>query len=125
MVRSIAKAEGILSEELEKIPGTGKNGRVTKKDILAYLPNRGNAIEHPVIEPTETIVEKVVKTPPPQAVQSTGNDEIIEMDRMRKLIADHMVNSVQTAPHVTSFVEADVTNIVLWRNKIKNQFWKK
>lgn len=125
LVRSIAKAEGILSEELEKIPGTGKNGRVTKKDILAYLPNRGNAIEHPVIEPTETIVEKVVKTPPPQAVQSTGNDEIIEMDRMRKLIADHMVNSVQTAPHVTSFVEADVTNIVLWRNKIKNQFLEK
>jgi 2-oxoglutarate dehydrogenase E2 component (dihydrolipoamide succinyltransferase) len=125
LVRSIAKAEGILSEELEKIPGTGKNGRVTKKDILAYLPNRGNAIEHPVIEPTETTVEKVVKTPPPQAVQSTGNDEIIEMDRMRKLIADHMVNSVQTAPHVTSFVEADVTNIVLWRNKIKNQFLEK
>lgn len=125
LVRSIAKAEGILSEELEKIPGTGKNGRVTKKDILAYLPNRGNAIEHPVIEPTETIVEKVVKTPPPQAVQSTGNDEIIEMDRMRKLIADHMVNSVQTAPHVTSFVEADVTNIVLWRNKVKNQFLEK
>ncbi len=125
LVRSIAKAEGILPEELEKIPGTGKNGRVTKKDILAYLPNRGNAIEHPVIEPAETTVEKVVKTPAPQAIQSTGNDEIIEMDRMRKLIADHMVNSVQTAPHVTSFVEADVTNIVLWRNKIKNQFLEK
>lgn len=125
LVRSIAKTEGILQSELENIEGSGQNGRVTKKDILAYIPKRGDATVQQtaasprIEEKTTPIVSSVPK------VISESGDEIIEMDRMRKLIADHMVNSVKVAPHVTSYVEADVTNIVLWRNKIKNQFQEK
>jgi len=125
LVRSIAKTEGIPAEELEQIPGSGKNGRVTKKDILAYIPNRGNTVVKPATDTSETMVQKAPIPAATIPTQVNANNEIIEMDRMRKLIADHMVNSVQTAPHVTSFVEADVTNIVLWRNKIKNQFFEK
>ena len=133
LVRSIAQAEGIAINELEQISGTGQNGRVTKKDILAYIPNKGNVAAAVVAQPVAPAapVASPVKAPVAKAAASSPsipvgpNDEVIEMDRMRKLIADHMVKSVQTAPHVTSFVEADVTNIVLWRNKIKNQFFEK
>ena len=121
LVKSIAAKEGIAKSELENINGTGSNSRVTKKDILSYLKSRKE--EKTISSPIKQTNTKVVSPKPMYNV--SGSDEIIQMDRMRKLIADHMVNSVQTAPHVTSFVEADVTNLVLWRNKIKNQFQEK
>jgi 2-oxoglutarate dehydrogenase E2 component (dihydrolipoamide succinyltransferase) len=121
LVKSIAVKEGIAKSELENINGTGSNSRVTKKDILSYLKSRKE--EKTISSPTKQTNTKVVSPKPMYNV--SGSDEIIQMDRMRKLIADHMVNSVQTAPHVTSFVEADVTNLVLWRNKIKKQFQEK
>ena len=121
LVKSIAVKEGIAKSELENINGTGSNSRVTKKDILNYLKSRKE--EKTISSPTKQTNTKVVS--PKLIYNVSGSDEIIQMDRMRKLIADHMVNSVQTAPHVTSFVEADVTNLVLWRNKIKKQFQEK
>jgi len=134
LVKSIAKQEGIAVAELESIPGSGKDGRVTKSDILAYIPNKGKS-NIPVVEPvketiaTPTVTVSVpVSAPAPaqkSAVKLMAGDEIIEMDRMRKLISDHMVMSKHTSPHVTSFVEADVTNMVLWRDKVKNQFEKR
>ena len=111
----------IALEELEKINGTGSNQRVTKKDILNYvsLGKKSNSSEA-IAKANQSIINT------PKTLQTiSGQDEIIEMDRMRKLIADHMVNSVNTAPHVTSFVEADVTNLVLWRNKTKKEFLEK
>ena len=121
LVKSIASKEGISIEELEIINGTGSNQRVTKKDILNYVSS-GKKIKtiDPIVKSNKPInsTQKPVKT-------ISGQDEIIKMDRMRKLIADHMVNSVNTAPHVTSFVEADVTNMVLWRNKTKKEFLEK
>lgn len=131
LVRNIAKTEGITVEELEVIQGTGTHGRITKKDILGYLPERGSKkTTAPVIEEKPKTVETaapVVKSQEPSGpvVTAGPGDEIIEMDRMRRIIADHMVMSKRTAPHVTSFVEADVTNIVLWREKIKKEFEKK
>lgn len=190
LVKNIAAQEGISNAELDKIPGTGAEGRLTKDDLLNYLEKRyiitsqpANpqveetpaatstqqpepvAAPEPVIEaakpevvfaaPTpepEPVIEvpksaPVVETPKPEPVfeapkaepasqtvtesiskssaSMSGNDEIIEMDRMRRLIADHMVMSKHTSPHVTSFVEADVTNLVLWREKIKNAFEKR
>ena len=132
LVKSIAKQEGIAVAELETIAGSGKDGRVTKSDILAYIPNKGKS-NIAVVEPVkETVAAPAVIVPaaapaPAQksAVKLMAGDEIIEMDRMRKLISDHMVMSKHTSPHVTSFVEADVTNMVLWRDKIKNQFEKR
>ena len=121
LVKSIAAKEGITKSELENINGTGSNSRVTKKDILSYLKSRKG--EKTISSPTKQTNTKLDSPKPIYNV--SGSDEIIQMDRMRKLIADHMVNSVQTAPHVTSFVEADVTNLVLWRNKIKKQFQEK
>ncbi|GAB4385405.1 MAG: dihydrolipoamide acetyltransferase family protein [Salibacteraceae bacterium] len=121
LVKSIARTEGIGLEELESIPGSGKDGRVTKKDILAYLENRG---AKPAGSPAAA-APSAPNAAPAQAVSAasiSGETEIIEMDRMRKLIAEHMVRSKHTSPHVTSFVEADVTNVVLWRNKMKKQF---
>jgi 2-oxoglutarate dehydrogenase E2 component (dihydrolipoamide succinyltransferase) len=121
LVKSIASKEGISLEELEKINGTGSNQRVTKKDILNYvsLGKKSNSSED-IAKANQPIINT------PKTLQTiSGQDEIIEMDRMRKLIADHMVNSVNTAPHVTSFVEADVTNLVLWRNKTKKEFLEK
>lgn len=116
LVRSIAKKEGVEIEELASIGGSGKDGRVTKKDMIQYVEAR---IDRPTpVKATPAPVAKI--TPPPTIVGM--DDEVIEMDRMRKLIANHMVMSKQTSPHVTSFVEADVTNIVLWRNRVKNQF---
>jgi 2-oxoglutarate dehydrogenase E2 component (dihydrolipoamide succinyltransferase) len=129
LVRSIAEKEGISSNELESIPGTGKDGRVTKKDILSYLPNRTGDVataapsqsngSATTAAPAPTIK---AEAPKPSSIASMQGDEIIEMDRMRKLIADHMVMSKQTSPHVTSYVEADMTNIVNWRNKVKGEF---
>lgn len=122
LVRTIAKAESIGAAELDRIPGTGAQGRVTKQDILAYLGNRGQA---PAAAPAPQAVQQArpAEVAQPAAARSvSGNVEIIEMDRMRKLIADHMVMSKQTSPHVTSFVEVDVTPIVQWRDRIKKEF---
>ena len=123
LVRSIAQEEGIDILELETIPGTGKDGRVTKKDILAYLSKRSSASAPKTIKPENSSETKVQFSAP--SVPTMEGDEIIEMDRMRKMIANHMVMSKHVSPHVTSFVEADVTNIVNWRNKIKNEFFKR
>lgn len=120
LVRNIAKEEGISAAELSKIPGTGKDGRVSKQDMLAYLKTRGAAA--PVQQesaPTPSISQ------PRASVSISGADEIIEMDRMRKMIASRMVDSKRISPHVTSFVEADMTNIVLWRTKNKDAYKKK
>ena len=118
LVKNIAKKENIGIAELDQVPGSGSNGRVTKKDILAYVENRG-AVGSP--QPAVSSGQpSAVRRPP--SVSVSGATEIVEMDRMRKLIADHMVMSKHTSPHVTSFVEVDVTNIVNWRNKNKAAF---
>ncbi len=125
LVRTIARQEGISQAELDRIPGTGQEGRVTKKDILAYLEQRKAA---PSLEATPSSVPAAPPIPPAPATAppvEMGNVEIIEMDRMRRLIAEHMVMSKRTSPHVTSFVEADVTHLVLWRNRVKDEFRKK
>jgi 2-oxoglutarate dehydrogenase E2 component (dihydrolipoamide succinyltransferase) len=111
LVKNIAKQEAIGQAELDAIPGTGKDSRVTKNDMLSYLKNRDQGISAPT---------KPHSAPVPLTI--SGEDEIIEMDRMRKMIADRMVSSKQISPHVTSFVEADMTNVVTWRNKMKNIF---
>ena len=126
LVRSIAQEEGINNSELESVNGTGKDGRITKKDILAYLSNRSAApVSTPApkaSKPSNTIAPAQITAPKVPAMEG---DEIIEMDRMRKMIANHMVMSKHVSPHVTSFVEADVTNIVNWRNKVKDEFFKR
>ncbi|MBK6935928.1 MAG: 2-oxo acid dehydrogenase subunit E2 [Chitinophagaceae bacterium] len=132
LVLNIAASEGVSMVELENIPGTGNEGRVTKKDILQYVSQRksGKAVSY---EPPATSFSKsaAVNETEPVATQNSqlaaysGNVEIIEMDRMRRLIADHMVRSKQTSPHVTSFTEADVTNLVQWRDKVKKDFEKR
>ena len=124
LVRSIASKEGLSLEDLECIQGSGKNGRVTKSDLLDYLNNKTQTTANPNSS-TSTELEPKKVTSPPQTVSMSCDKEIIEMDRMRKIIADHMVMSKQTSPHVTSFVEADVTTLVNWRNKIKNEFKKR
>ena len=126
LVRSIASEEGLSIEELDSIQGSGKEGRVTKTDLLNYLNNKTQATTSPKpsASPTPAPAPKTVSSPPP-TVSMSGDKEIIEMDRMRKLIADHMVMSKQTSPHVTSFVEADVTTLVNWRNRIKSDFKKR
>ena len=127
LVKSIAEKEGISMNELEAINGSGKEGRVTKKDILDYLPNRNTTVaaSAPVAATTASAAAPAqVKAAPKKAnISINAGDEIIEMDRMRKLIANHMVMSKQTSPHVTSYVEADMTNIVNWRNKNKDAFF--
>lgn len=131
LVRNIAKEEGISVSELDAINGTGAEGRVTKKDILSYVENRGSAptaapapAAQPAAQPQSA---PKAAAPAPQAppVSMGAGDEIIEMDRMRKKIAEHMVMSKHTSPHVTSFVEADVTNIWNWRKKVKGEFMKR
>lgn len=134
LVRNIAQQEGVTMSELETITGTGEGGRVTKKDIMAYLPNRGKQVaETATAAPTSNGAEQAAQpAAKPQAqaqpaisrpaIPVGAGDEIIEMDRMRKMIAEHMVMSKHVAPHVTSFVEADVTNLVMWRDKVKKQF---
>lgn len=119
LVRTIAQSEGISIAELEAVQGTGEGGRVTKKDLLNYLPNRTGKAAVPA--PTPAAAPAPVPAPSPSLVPAPG-DEVVEMDRMRRLIADHMVMSKRTSPHVTSFVEADVTNLVLWREKVKKAF---
>ncbi|SHO59725.1 dihydrolipoamide acetyltransferase family protein [Algoriphagus zhangzhouensis] len=117
LVKSIAKEEGIDANELAKIPGTGKEGRVTKQDMLNYLDNRSQkTVAAPVNTPAPSIAEPKVQ------VSISATDEIIEMDRMRKMIAQRMVDSKRISAHVTSFVEADMTNIVLWREKSKTAY---
>ena len=128
LVRSIAAAEGVSAAELEGIAGSGSEGRVTKKDILAYVEGRGAAAPAAAPSPVAAPAPAAPKAAPaskPAAVSVSGGDEIIEMDRMRKMIAEHMVRSVSTSPHVTSFVEADVTRIVNWRKKNKDAFQAK
>lgn len=117
LVRNIAKTEGISMFELETISGTGINGRVTKNDILAFIPNKGKQIQ--------VNIQNNGNQHQKPTISINSGDEIIEMDRMRKLIADHMVMSKHTSPHVTSFVEADVTGLVLWREKVKKEFEKR
>jgi len=124
LVLNIARAEGISMSDLEKIKGTGNEERVTKRDILDYISNIANQSNINTIIPNITVNEPI-KPSTKAAVALSNGDEIIEMDRMRKLIADHMVMSVSTSPHVTSFVEADVTNLVNWRNKMKDTFKKR
>jgi 2-oxoglutarate dehydrogenase E2 component (dihydrolipoamide succinyltransferase) len=140
LVRSMASKEGISMAELDSLPGSGKDGRVTKNDVISYLESRSNKL---ISAPAQETSTQVVSAPAAQTTVNTpassgflGNikepivvpnpgDEIIEMDRMRKLIAEHMVMSTHVSPHVTSYVEADVTNIVNWRNKVKDSFKKR
>ena len=133
LVLNIARQESIPMAELETVAGTGKESRVTKKDILAYVKQRsGSSGSIPVVQPVQTQVSEAivpsttVSSVPKQVmkvnVSINAGDEIIEMDRMRKMIAERMVTSKLTSPHVTSFVEADVSKIVNWRNKVKNEF---
>jgi 2-oxoglutarate dehydrogenase E2 component (dihydrolipoamide succinyltransferase) len=142
LVLNIAAQEGVSMSELEKMPGTGAEGRVSKKDILQYVSDRKTGkLREPGVKSQEAVgsqhkvqqemvipMNKVEQKSEPQATQLTnytGNVEIIEMDRMRKLIADHMVRSKHTSPHVTSFTEADVTALVQWRDKVKKEFEKR
>ncbi len=135
LVLNIAQQEGIGMAELENIPGTGQDGRVSKKDILAYVANKGTGSQPQ--QTTQQPQTTVVALPEPQTtnhkpqteyqapVVFTGNVEVIEMDRMRKLIAKHMVDSKHTSAHVTSFAECDVTGLVMWREKVKKDFEKR
>jgi 2-oxoglutarate dehydrogenase E2 component (dihydrolipoamide succinyltransferase) len=140
LVMNIASREGIGLAELEKIAGSGNDGRVSKKDILDYIDRkRGQAQQstyqhtvssagyqnQPVEQSRTELPEKNINQPSPQFQQPLGNVEVIEMDRMRRLIADHMRKSLDTSAHVTSFAEADVTNLVKWREKVKNEFEKR
>lgn len=139
LVKSIAAQENISLTELDSIKGSGADGRLNKDDLLQYIANKngGKVLTQTVVltpppppvnetaAPKTTPVAEVASSNKPSTTSVSGADEIIEMDRMRKLIADHMVMSKSTSPHVTSFVEADVTNMVLWRNKVKNSFEKR
>jgi 2-oxoglutarate dehydrogenase E2 component (dihydrolipoamide succinyltransferase) len=116
LVKNIAKEEGIAVAELETISGTGAEGRVTKKDILGYVQNRKLGV---------SIAAPRTSASPLVPASINAGDEIIQMDRMRKMIAERMIDSKRISPHVTSFVEADVTNIVFWRNKMKGEFQKR
>jgi 2-oxoglutarate dehydrogenase E2 component (dihydrolipoamide succinyltransferase) len=131
LVKNIARAEAISLEELEAIPGTGKDQRVTKKDVLSYLESRKTSLPE---RETKTSVSESQKPSPVTAQASVPaaraqvselGDEVIEMTRMGKLISKHMVDSLQTSAHVQSFVEVDVTNIVRWRERIKDEFFKR
>ena len=128
LVRSMASEEGIEMTELETIPGTGKDGRVTKSNMVSYLKTRGSA---PAATPEKIETKKddpelkVTTTHTPVNIPNTGGTEIVEMDRMRKLISAHMTMSKSTSAHITSFVEADMTNIVNWRNSVKANFKKR
>jgi 2-oxoglutarate dehydrogenase E2 component (dihydrolipoamide succinyltransferase) len=126
LVLNIASSEGVSMSELENIAGSGNEGRVTKKDILNYVSARkSGTVQAPVAATPNPIAAPVTTAPATTTNYGGANVEIIEMDRMRKVIADHMVRSKATSPHVTSFTEADVTNIVNWRNNAKGIFEKK
>ncbi len=136
LVRTIAAKEGVSMDQLEKLSGTGKEGRVTKKDILAFIENGGakQVASTPAPTASAAVASNGISAPvaksapaapahkPSVPVNIAAGDEVVEMDRMRKMIADHMVMSKATSAHVTSFVEADVTNLVLWREKVKKKF---
>ena len=124
LVRSIAKEEAISVAELDALQGSGQEGRVTKKDILSYIETRKKGGSVGPVTPTP-IASMPSASHAPMPVSVDGADEIIEMDRMRKMIAERMVASKHISPHVTSFVEADVTKVVAWRNKVKNEFLKR
>lgn len=136
LIRNIAQQEGISQQQLDAIEGTGAEGRVTKQDVLNYLQGKPSGTPAPsAVQPQQEQPAASVQAPkateqqaqatqPVQIVRASGDDGIIEMDRMRRLIADHMVNSVKTSPHVFSVVEADVTNLVNWRNKVKDGYKK-
>lgn len=138
LVKNMAKAEGISQAELDSIEGTGKEGRVTKNDMLSYIANKNsqpqptkvkNDVAQSTAEVTKgnssTLAKAPESKPAPTPVVANGDDEIIEMTRMGKLIAHHMVESVQTSAHVQSFIEADVTKIWNWRKKVKDEFYKR
>jgi 2-oxoglutarate dehydrogenase E2 component (dihydrolipoamide succinyltransferase) len=126
LVRTIAREENVSFNELDSITGTGQNGRVRKEDILSYVQNKNNTSQKAaVVKSAVSSSESSAQEKPKAPVSVGAEDEIIEMDRMRRLIADHMVYSKHTAPHVTNFVEADVTNLVFWRNKVKDEFQKR
>ncbi len=123
LVRSIASKENISLTELATIIGSGQNNRVTKNDILTYLENRIAGNVQSISNTAKNVAkEESLSIPVTKAVTTTSGDEVIPMDRMGKLIAKHMVNSIQTSAHVQSFIEIDVTNLVNWRNKVKNKF---
>ena len=122
LVKSIAKEEGVSQTELDQISGSGKEGRVTKDDILDFVKSKGNKVTTPVATAVTSAPAAKTQSAP---VSLANGDEIIEMDRMRKIIAQNMLQAKQIAPHVTSFIEVDMTNIVLWRDKNKNEFQKK
>ena len=130
LVKNIASQEGVTKEELDNIQGSGQDGRVTKNDLLKYLESRTTTSSQ-AVKTTQAVADKSDQTDPVKpavekpSVSYSGDVEIIEMDRMRKLIADHMVMSKHTSPHVTSYVEVDVTNIVRWRDRIKKEFQQK
>lgn len=124
LVRNMAKTENISDANLATIPGTGHEGRVTKKDILAYIANR-TIVKATPPKIVQKVIEKISVQSTPKTTSVSGNIEIMEMSRMRKLIAKRMLESKQTSPHVTSFVEVDVTDMVNWRNSIKVDFQKK
>lgn len=123
LVLNIARKEQISMQELEAVPGSGNENRVTKKDILEYVKTRGSG-KAPSSQ-NQASQAPLSEHPTAVSVSFSAEDEIIEMDRMRKMIAQRMVDSKRISPHVTSFVEADVTNIVYWRNRVKNAFKEK
>ena len=124
LVKNMAKTEGISLTELESITGSGKDGRVNKEDILKYIETRKSQVTSSnVVAPTTSTQQPKTQNPAPVSVN--GGDEIVEMDRMRKIITGYMVASVQTSAHVQSFIEVDVTNIVKWRDKVKAAFEKR
>jgi 2-oxoglutarate dehydrogenase E2 component (dihydrolipoamide succinyltransferase) len=123
-VKSIAKQENISTGELDSIKGSGKDERVTKDDVLGYLKNKTSLPAKTAVPQQVSETKTVVRQEAPK-VKTEAGDTIIEMDRMRRLIADHMVMSKQVSPHVTSFIDVDVTNIVNWRNKVKDSFQKR
>jgi 2-oxoglutarate dehydrogenase E2 component (dihydrolipoamide succinyltransferase) len=123
LVKNIAKAEGVSVADLESISGSGKDGRVTKEDILKFVEDRKLQVPSQTSQPTTQNVQPATQKAQPISVN--GGDEIVEMDRMRKLISGYMVASVQTSAHVQSFIEVDVTNIVKWRDKVKTAFEKR
>ncbi|HVZ55709.1 MAG TPA: dihydrolipoamide acetyltransferase family protein [Chitinophagaceae bacterium] len=133
LVLNIASSEGISLTELEAIPGTGNEGRVTKRDILHYVSQKRAGLQGraQVVSKPQPVMELPEKRMEPSVIRESGesgyggNVEIIEMDRMRKLIAEHMVRSKHTSPHVTSFTESDVTNLVMWRERNKKEFEKR
>ncbi|KOS04635.1 diapophytoene dehydrogenase [Flavobacterium akiainvivens] len=128
LVKNIAKEEGVTLAELESINGTGKDGRVTKDDILGYVKEKSqnpNAKSQTVAANSQPATLNPQPQTPKAAPSVNGQDEIVEMDRMRKLISGYMVQSVQTSAHVQSFIEVDVTNIVKWRDKVKTAFEKR